>query len=200
MNLPNTLTLLRIALTPVFAYFYLRGDSQSLSIGLFIFMFASFTDWYDGYYARKTNSVTRFGQFMDPLADKILNLTATYLFMASGYLAAWIFYLILFRDVYTTLLRMYALLNNQPVVTSRAAQWKTFLHMALLFVIFCQLFFVQFFQFELLELTDNIVTVYGAAWVGTAALSLYTSLDYTIDNWNHIMQLWRSILKFFRWI
>jgi CDP-diacylglycerol--glycerol-3-phosphate 3-phosphatidyltransferase len=200
MNLPNALTLLRIALTPVFIHFYLLGDQESLLIAISVFVVASFTDWYDGYYARKTNSITRFGQFMDPLADKVLNLSATYLFMKSGFLAAWIFYFILFRDSYTTLLRMYALMNNQAVVTSRIAQWKTFIHMALLATVFTQLLLNELFQFELIALNSNLLSIFGMAWLITALLSFYTSIGYTIDNWKHIMQLWRSLLKLIRWI
>ncbi len=200
MNLANSLTVLRIILTPFFVYYFLQDDSESLLISISIFIVASFTDWFDGYYARRTNSITRFGQFMDPLADKILNLSATYLFLLKGYLFGWVFFLIFFRDLYTTLLRMYALIKNQPVLTSRVAQWKTFIHMGLLAVIFTQIVLTELFDLKLIDLTADYISITGVAWLSTAILSLYTSIDYSIDNRNHIIQLWRSFLKMIKLI
>ena len=73
MNLPNKLTLLRGILVPFFVFFILLEGGNNLLyryIGLGIFCFASFTDFLDGYLARKNHLVTNFGKFMDPLADK----------------------------------------------------------------------------------------------------------------------------------
>ena len=75
MNLPNKLTLLRGILVPFFVFFILLEGGNNLLyryIGLGIFCFASFTDFLDGYLARKNHLVTNFGKFMDPLADKLL--------------------------------------------------------------------------------------------------------------------------------
>ena len=73
MNLPNTLTVLRVIMIPFFVLFML-GDITSADkyIALGIFIAASLTDTLDGYLARKNNQVTNFGKFMDPLADKLL--------------------------------------------------------------------------------------------------------------------------------
>ena len=73
MNLPNTLTVLRVIMIPFFVLFML-GDIASVDkyIALGIFIAASLTDTLDGYLARKNNQVTNFGKFMDPLADKLL--------------------------------------------------------------------------------------------------------------------------------
>jgi CDP-diacylglycerol--glycerol-3-phosphate 3-phosphatidyltransferase len=200
MNLPNSLTIFRILLTPVFVYYFTQDNNTDLIISIGIFIIASFTDWFDGYYARKTNSVTRFGQFMDPLADKVLNLSATFLFASRGFLHVWILYVIIFRDIYTTALRMYALMRNQPVVTSRIAQWKTFLHMALIGLVFFHIFLENIFGVPFLSLDASYSSVLGIAWLSTAILSVYTSIDYTIHNWNQLVQLWRFVLKFFKFI
>lgn len=77
MNLPNKLTLLRVILIPVFVFFILAEFvPYSKYIALFIFIFASVTDFIDGQIARRRNLVTNFGKFMDPLADKLLVITA----------------------------------------------------------------------------------------------------------------------------
>lgn len=72
-NVPNVLTMLRLALIPVFLILYCQGLEKW---ALVVFLVASFTDFLDGYIARKTNTVTDFGKLMDPLADKVMVLTA----------------------------------------------------------------------------------------------------------------------------
>lgn len=90
MNLPNKLTVLRVALIPFFVAammltgkFYVSDKYDIfILIGLFIFVAASITDWLDGKIARKRGLVTTFGKFLDPLADKILVVTALICFLA----------------------------------------------------------------------------------------------------------------------
>lgn len=73
MNLPNTLTLMRVLLIPVFVLiFYLDMIPYNYMISGIIFVIAAFTDFLDGYIARKQNLVTNFGKFLDPIADKVL--------------------------------------------------------------------------------------------------------------------------------
>ncbi|MEY3038687.1 MAG: CDP-diacylglycerol--glycerol-3-phosphate 3-phosphatidyltransferase, partial [Pseudomonadota bacterium] len=72
MNLPNILTLLRILLIPVFVVVYYWPSEQSRWIAAAIFAIAAFTDWLDGYLARKMNLESGFGAFLDPVADKLM--------------------------------------------------------------------------------------------------------------------------------
>ena len=69
LTVPNQLTILRIILTPIFFYFIIQNSISDRLIGTIIFSRAAATDWYDGYIARRLNIVSRWGQFMDPLAD-----------------------------------------------------------------------------------------------------------------------------------
>ena len=76
-NIPNALTLVRIALIPVFVVILTLGHSYTMHIlATFIFAFASITDYLDGYLARKWEVVTNFGKFADPMADKLLVMSA----------------------------------------------------------------------------------------------------------------------------
>lgn len=82
MNLPNKLSLLRIILVPVVAVcFYINFDYGPL-LAVVVFLLAAFTDFLDGYIARKTNQITELGKLLDPIADKLL--VAVALFMATG--------------------------------------------------------------------------------------------------------------------
>lgn len=77
MNLPNRLTILRIIMIPIFvAIYYIMAIPYNFIIAGVIFALASFTDFLDGYIARKNNLVTDFGKFLDPIADKVLVSTA----------------------------------------------------------------------------------------------------------------------------
>src|SRR6187455_1682946 len=76
MNFPNTLSLIRIILAPVFMVLFLSDSTWMIAASFFIFTIAALTDWYDGWYARRYGFKTRWGQFIDPLADKILTSAA----------------------------------------------------------------------------------------------------------------------------
>ena len=93
MNLPNKLTILRVALIPVFVVFFLGSESWggwARIVALIVFVIASLTDLLDGKIARKYNLVTNFGKFMDPLADKLLVAAALICFVDMGRIASWI--------------------------------------------------------------------------------------------------------------
>jgi len=83
MNLPNILTLSRILLIPIFVLVYFLPISYSYQCAAFLFGLAAATDWMDGYLARKWGQTTRFGAFLDPVADKLIVVTALLLLIDS---------------------------------------------------------------------------------------------------------------------
>ncbi len=104
---------------------------QQISVAVFVI--AALTDWYDGWLARKFNYITEWGKFLDPLADKILTLTAFFAFVALDVLPLWMVLVITLRDVIITLLRFYADYTKKSITTSKSAKWKTFFQMAFLY-------------------------------------------------------------------
>ena len=106
MNLPNILTVCRILVTPIFIILLFHEHPYAKSWALFIFVAAMLTDIFDGYYARKHNLVTDYGRFLDPLADKVMVLSALISFAVMGIVPYWMVSLIIFRDVFVTGLRM----------------------------------------------------------------------------------------------
>ena len=82
MNLPNIITLARIFLIPVFVVLYLVPGQWTYILTAAMFGLAAFTDWLDGYLARKLNQTTPFGAFLDPVADKLIVVSALVLLMA----------------------------------------------------------------------------------------------------------------------
>ena len=113
MNVPNTLTVLRVIMIPFFVLFML-GDITSVDkyIALGIFIAASLTDTLDGYLARKNNQVTNFGKFMDPLADKLLVCAAMICLMDLDRLPSWIVIIIISREFIISGFRLIAADNG----------------------------------------------------------------------------------------
>ena len=126
LNLPNELTLLRILLTPLFVTFLLSNSSVLMQLSLVVFIIAALTDWYDGWAARRLGNVSRWGRFLDPLADKILSSAALLSYVALGLVDGWMVWIVIVRDFFITGLRVYAEYKDKPVITSRGAQAKTF--------------------------------------------------------------------------
>ncbi len=132
-TLANKLSLLRIVLSPVFFLLIVAGGSLSRQISLAVFLLAAMTDWYDGVIARRSGTVTNFGKFLDPLADKFLTSAAFLAFAWLGYVPWWMVIIIVFRDIVITLLRSFAESRGEHIVTSKSAQWKTFIQMTVLY-------------------------------------------------------------------
>jgi CDP-diacylglycerol--glycerol-3-phosphate 3-phosphatidyltransferase len=126
LTLPNQLTLLRIVLTPVFVALLLSENSTSRQMSLAVFLIAAATDWYDGWIARRLGYTSRWGKFLDPLADKILSSAALLAYVWLGLIDAWMVWIVIARDFLMTGLRVLAEYRDQPIVTSRGAQAKTF--------------------------------------------------------------------------
>ena len=101
MNLPNKLTFLRLILAVPFIYFLQFSDEGGFTyraIAFVIFVIASLTDFFDGYLARKHNLITDFGKIMDPLADKVLVISALVIFVDLGYIPSWMSIVVIARE------------------------------------------------------------------------------------------------------
>ncbi len=96
MNLPNILTLFRMCLIPVFAALYYNGMQP---LALIVYLIAGATDILDGYLARKWNQITSFGKLMDPLADKLMNLTMIFCLVHTGYIPVWVLIVLLAKEL-----------------------------------------------------------------------------------------------------
>ena len=128
-HLPNLLTISRIVLTPVFLVLILMGHFWEQFIAVIIFIVASISDWLDGKLARHYQVSSRLGKFLDPLADKILVLSAfivlPFVLRDPWIVPWWGVTIIVIRDVLITGLRMYTESQGRSVVTLSLAKTKT---------------------------------------------------------------------------
>jgi|TARA_B110000438_G_scaffold59715_1_gene59887 CDP-diacylglycerol--glycerol-3-phosphate 3-phosphatidyltransferase len=191
MTLPNILTLFRILLTPVFIVCLFEDFPGAHLWALFLFVIASITDAYDGYYARKNNMVTDTGRFLDPLADKILVSSAFISFAIMGLIDFWMVGLILFRDLFVTALRIIMTRNGFTMMTSRIAKSKTGVQLGiitftLIFLSLKGLGWVLSNEIHLFILEYELIYYLTAI---TVIFTLYTAFSYVQENQKAIKEI-----------
>lgn len=197
ITLPNSLTFLRIVLTPLFLVLFISDSALNKQISLLVFIIAALTDWYDGWVARKWGYVSRFGVFLDPLADKILSSAAIISFAALGLIDAWMVWIIVFRDILITTLRSIAEFKDQPVVTSSTAKTKTFIQYVIIYYILI-LYVAKTIPHldknspDLYNLVDNLLhpqVLFGMMLLVTF-LTIWTGITYVYSNRKFIKSLY----------
>jgi len=124
MNLPNTLTVIRILLVPVLVVILMTRVPHHAIIGSVVFWIACITDFYDGYYARKLRQVTILGKLLDPLADKLLVSGALLSLIELGLTPAWMAFIILARELAVTGLRGLASEEGLTIAADWLGKWK----------------------------------------------------------------------------
>ncbi len=170
MNLPNKLTILRVAMIPFFVLFMLfpvMGEADKW-IALVLFIVASLTDMLDGHIARKYNLITNFGKFMDPLADKLLVCSALICLVELGRIASWIVIVIIAREFIISGFRLVAADNGVVIAASYWGKFKTTFQMIMICLMIANL--------EPLQLFTDIVM-----WIALI-LTVVSLMDYLIKN------------------
>ncbi|MCB1531662.1 MAG: CDP-diacylglycerol--glycerol-3-phosphate 3-phosphatidyltransferase [Alphaproteobacteria bacterium] len=176
-NLPNLLTLFRLALLPLIILLLFIPASWAAAVALTLYVLGAVTDWLDGYVARKYNQVTEFGTFMDPISDKIYVVTIMLTLVATDRIAGiWVVLVlaILVREFLISGLREYLGPKNIKVPVSDLAKWKTAAQM-----VATGLLIIAPYMFGGYVL--GILALFGAT-----ALTLYTAWDYMKAGWAHM--------------
>ena len=186
MNLPNKLTVLRVVLVPVFLVFTLLPDIPNNYLwACIVFALASFTDYLDGYLARKNNMVTTFGKFLDPLADKMLVTAALVAFVQLGLAGAVPVIIIIARDLMVSAIRMVAVSSDGKII---AANWwgkvKTALQMFAIIGVLLACHFTTIESHIFYRFPQIIVVQYWSRIImwALAAYTLVSGLVYVFQN------------------
>lgn len=178
MNLPNKLTLLRILLIPVFIIIMMLDIPNHYLIACLIFIVASITDALDGYIARKNNLVTDFGKFMDPLADKLLVISALICMIEVGLVPGWMVIIIVARELTVSILRAIAAADGKVIAASGGGKLKTISQMIAIPLL---LLGKQFESSILLMIGDITILI-------ATLLTLYSGWEYLYKNKNLFME------------
>ena len=191
MNLPNKLTLLRIILVPFFAAALLiDAIPHHYLIALIIFCAASITDMLDGKIARKYNMVTDFGKFADPLADKILVISAFACFIELDIVGAAFIILVLFREFSVTSIRLIAAENGKVVAANMWGKAKTVSQMIAIIVVLLNGWLLELSSMGVLKLgagAENIIGIINLSllWI-SGVLTVISGVIYIKDNFSFI--------------
>ena len=170
MNLPNKLTILRMIMIVPFVVFMLVpiGGAAGKWIALALFVIASLTDLLDGKIARKYNLVTTFGQFMDPLADKLLVCSAMICLVELGRIPAWIVIVIISREFIISGFRLVASDKGVVIAASWWGKFKTTFQMIMIILMIADI--------SALSIVTQIVM-----WIALI-LTVVSLIDYLVKN------------------
>ncbi|MBC9250983.1 CDP-diacylglycerol--glycerol-3-phosphate 3-phosphatidyltransferase [Pseudomonas alcaligenes] len=179
MNIPNLLTVLRVALIPVFILFFYLPFSWSYLAASAVFALAAVTDWFDGYLARRWEQSTPFGAFLDPVADKLMVAVALVL-LVEEHANLWLTLpaaIIIGREIVVSALRewMAELGARAQVAVSNLGKWKTTAQMVALVI--------------LLANPPQLTIWVGLGYVlliVAAGLTLWSMIQYLLAAWPHL--------------
>lgn len=172
LNLPTIITLSRIVIIP---FFVLIAPDRPF-LGALIFGVASVTDFLDGYLARKTGQITKFGIILDPIADKFLVISALILLVDMARLSAWIAIVIIVREFLVTGLRAVALSKDIVIPAEMGGKLKTFSQIT---AILCLIVGMNIFGVDLYDV--GIVFI----WIALI-LSIVSGVQYTVSFWKKV--------------
>ncbi|MBU0479190.1 CDP-alcohol phosphatidyltransferase family protein [bacterium] len=166
MNTANFLTVFRILLVPVFAIFLHKGTPETRLIALGIFFIAGITDAIDGLIARKRDQVSKFGKHIDPIADKILLITAFIMLMMDGSIPVFLTIVVVARDVIiiSGFLILYVVLGGLEPKPSKVSKCTTFL---------------QIFTIIYALLNIKVPSISFIVWT-TMVFTVISGINYTI--------------------
>jgi len=177
-TLSNRLTLARVGLIPLLMLAFLIPGTIGHWLAAIVFALASFTDWLDGYLARKRNEVTPFGRFLDPVADKLLVATALVLLVSADRCPALLAIVIIGREITIGALREWLATRDTIVHVSLLAKWKTAVQMLAITALLL--------HGEVLGLNMHDAGT-ALLWLA-AAITLWSAYEYLRDAWPELTQ------------
>ncbi len=216
-NLPNILTLLRLAAAPGVAVLFLYFTRPYADwFALVLFVTAAITDWFDGYLARAWKQETKLGTMLDPIADKAMVVIALMVIVAFSSWSPWLVLpatVILFREVFVSGLREYLGDTAGTLKVTKLAKWKTTLQMIAIAVLFSQGVFEHYLGMSVFGMDEQMVSailngdeedllglqwkLLGMEWAGiiglillwiAAALTAITGFDYLAKAMPHLKE------------
>ncbi|HCX05108.1 MAG TPA: CDP-diacylglycerol--glycerol-3-phosphate 3-phosphatidyltransferase [Clostridiales bacterium] len=172
MNTANKLTFLRIFLIPIFMFLVLSSKVGFNKISLVVFIIASLTDTLDGYIARHYNQITNLGKFLDPLADKLLVISALVSFTYVNILSPWVVIIVIGRELMITGFRTIAAKEGIVLAANIYGKIKTIIQMVT--IIYTLFIYSQILEYNMI--------LYYVLWGLTTAATVYSGYRYMWDN------------------
>ena len=175
LNAPNLMTLGRILCIPVFMALLSYENRRNSFLAALVFAAAAISDWLDGWLARVSNKVTTLGKFLDPLADKIIVLSALVMLVRLGRAPVWVVVIILARELLISGLRTIAMSEGLVISASRGGKWKTSLQLSGIIALMVHYHFLIDYLF------GTVVTDFHAVGLTLLYISLIPGIASAID-------------------
>ena len=180
MNLPNKLSMLRILMIPVFVILALMNAPAAQYAAVGVFVLASITDALDGHIARKNGLVTNFGKFIDPIADKLLVMSALIVLVERGRMPGWVCIVMLAREFAISGFRLVAAETGKVIAAGILGKIKTVTQMIAVIAL-------------LLTAIDGVFAPLGTfadvAMYVSAFMTVWSGADYIVKNFNCIRDM-----------
>ena len=178
LNLPNILTMTRIAAIPLLAALLMSPSRSAGFWAAALFAAASITDWLDGYLARRMGIVTIFGKFLDPIADKLIVMAALIMILPFGHVPAWMVLVILGREIIITGLRGIASSEGIVIQASDLGKFKTIFQLVAIIGLLLHYDYNWLFGIEhqLMHVNMHNVGMFFL-WIATL-LTVWSGMDY----------------------
>ena len=180
MNLPNKLSMLRILMIPVFVILALMNAPAAQYAAVGVFVLAAITDALDGHIARKNGLVTNFGKFIDPIADKLLVMSALIVLVERGRMPGWVCIVMLAREFAISGFRLVAAGTGKVIAAGILGKIKTVTQMIAVIAL-------------LLTAIDGVFAPLGSfadiAMYVCAFMTVWSGADYIIKNFNCIRDM-----------
>lgn len=180
LNLANCITIARILLVPVFLVLLLGGLPEPYGdlAAAAVFILAAATDKLDGYVARRTKQITTLGQFLDPLADKLLIAAALIALVAQDRVAAWVATLIIVREIAVSVLRIIGVSQGVSIPADKYGKLKTVLQIVyVVYVLFPTADIAEFIHVS----TDVALVIQWLLAAVVVGVTLYSGLRYFLN-------------------
>lgn len=179
MSTANIITISRILFVPIFLYFLVNINLPNYDlISAALFLFIALTDFLDGYVARKYKQVTNFGKFLDPLADKILIVSALVVLVSLGKLGAIITVIIIAREFLVTSIRLVASSDGTVISASLFGKLKTISQIVAIMVILLEKYLMRIYSLPYSSIFIWLMLI----------LTIYSGVEYAVVN--------RKLIKF----
>ncbi|PID79999.1 MAG: CDP-diacylglycerol--glycerol-3-phosphate 3-phosphatidyltransferase [Clostridiales bacterium] len=176
MNTANKLTIFRILLVPLFVYLLYCQTAVMRYWALAVFIIAAITDFVDGYVARNYDQITNLGKLLDPVADKILVVSALIAFVDLSEIPGWIVIVIISRDFFVDVLRMNAAAQGIVLAAGKWGKLKTVVQMVAIILILA-----NNYPAVMINLPLDQITLYLAVF-----LTVLSGAEYTVANWRKL--------------
>ncbi len=178
--IPNILSVLRLPLAFLCVYYTYSLKPVFLIISLALFMIASFTDYLDGYLARKWKIVSKFGKIMDPIADKVLILGVMFIFSYEGVIPWVLTVIIASREIFVTAIRFIMLSKKIVLASMHSGKVKTFSQVIALVGVYVLLIVNSWIDVATVNIVIKNIILLMILWV--AGISIYSCVDFLNRN------------------